>query len=164
VAGYVLTNGINLSRNRPIYISSTLSQGHRDCVLDAVTVFNQYDHLYNPIAISYQNTEDTVRISYGNLRYTGYSRITGLLNDDNEWIIDDVSIYLNPRITFRNTAIYIILHELAHAYGLHHSDVEGAFMNKTLTITADGIVKDVNYPELQMDDIEGLYHISKLYH
>ncbi len=158
--GYELINGYGFY-NRPIYISSAITPIHRDCITQAVTQFNRYDHLYTPIAISDFKTDETIRIKYSTKRYTGYSKIQGLLNDDNDWNIDKISIGLNPNIDFMNSCVNIMLHELCHCRGLHHSNVEGAFMNQTIKITIDGYVKDMDYPELQLDDINGMVAVEK---
>ena len=125
--GFDLLNGHTEVKN--IYISSRLIQGHRRCVFDAVSIFNSYSDLYEPIGISTVYDRGCVRIAYSKLRPSGFTVMRGSVDSSNEWTVDDSTIYINPDIEYPNACTTIILHELCHTRGLWDNHIEGSIMN-----------------------------------
>lgn len=148
--GYVLING-EIPNDNKYYISSKISDEHKLWIMDGFDIIKPYKNL------EIQNYYDSkcIRIKYSTLRYTGFSDFNGFLLDNNKWMIDKISIGINPNIKYYNSFLTIIIHELLHTLGLFHSDIMGSIMNKTFYIL-NGDIADVEYPFLHDDDIAGL--------
>ena len=72
-------------------------------------------------------------------------------------------IYIsNKLINYPNTLHNVVLHEILHSFGLHHSDKEG-MMNYTVKKTWWGsLINDNNKLWLSIDDLGGLYYLSNI--
>lgn len=148
VSGFNLING-KILKNKPYYISSQISDTHRSFITDAMNIIQPFKKL--EIQEYYDN--NCIRIHYSNLRYTGFTDFKGYLNNDNEWIITNIDIGINPNIEYYNVFVLIMTHELLHSIGCMHSDVPNSIMNVSLLVV-NGVIEDTEYPILNQDDLE----------
>jgi len=152
---FVVING-DINHQKPYYISSKISDKHKLWIMDAMSIVEPFNMLYTQEYFS----NDCIRIHYSTLRYTGFTDFNGYLLSNNKWVIDKISIGINPNIDVYNAFISIILHELLHSVGLMHSDVQNSIMNMSIYVV-NGAVSDVEYPFLHQDDIAGLLELSE---
>ena len=145
--GFNLINGI-IPYQKKYYISSKITDIHRSFITDAINILDLETQDYYD--------RECIRIYYSDLRYTGFSDFDGYLLGTNEWMIDKISIGINPNIEFYNTFVLIMLHELLHTIGCMHSNIPNSIMNTSILVI-NGIVQDVpSFPILHEDEINCL--------
>ena len=152
--------------DKPIYISRSLTDFHRDCVVESVNIINKYNNMYHNIEITDTYIGDScVRVAYYTpndpyKRISGSTEFKGTLYDDNLWYVDKMQISINDEIQYFNSCLNVVVHELLHTRGLYHSDVPESIMNMSVIVTTNGILKDMIRPMLSMDDVLGLIEIK----
>lgn len=166
IESYSFINGIT-NWNRPIYISRSLSDFHTDCVKEAIHTINKYDTSYSHVDITKKYLGNAcIRVSYYEMhnpqkRLTGSTKFTGTLFDDNQWYIDSMHISMNEDIQPFDTCVNLLVHEILHTKGLHHSDDPNSIMNMSVYITTDGEVLNAERAAMGIDDIMGLIAVEQ---
>jgi hypothetical protein len=137
---------------RPFYIDD-LTPFHTACVEEAVDSFNSY----GVGTITYGARFSSNLIQYDNNTSAGTTIIKGrYIGSLNEWLIPRTDILLNPNINSWNTCVNIVLHELCHTRGLHHSNEPGSIMNITIKKLGNQFL-DMPLNPLTWNDWVGLY-------
>ena len=159
VCGYNLIPGVVIQR--PFTISNGLSTDHVSCIKDAISEFNSVARDFDintRVTLLDQCTPDRLcnTISYGaNNDSLGYTSISGFYANT-DWYIEQTNIYISSLVPYHNTCYNIILHELLHSKGLHHSTVVGSIMNNSISTYPDGRVYDMDKWNFVLDDLIGL--------
>ena len=152
INGYNLINAI-IPYQKKYYISSKISDTHKLWITDAINILDlQTQEYYN---------NECIRIRYDTKRYTGFSDFDGYLLGTNEWVIEKISIAVNPNIEFYNTFLLIMIHELLHSVGCMHSEIPNSIMNVSILIINDK-VQNTEFPILHQDDINCLQNFRSL--
>lgn len=150
INGYEIINGI-IPYQKKYYISSKITDNHKLWINDAINILDLETQDYYD--------SNCIRIRYSDLRYTGFTDFEGYLNSNNKWMIDKISVGVNPNIQFYNTFVLVMLHELLHTVGCFHSDVPNSIMNVSILVV-NGEVQDVPFPILHQDDINCLQKLN----
>lgn len=150
ILGYTLINGI-IPYQKKYYISSQISNVHKLWIKDSMEIINPIKNL----EIQEYYDSECIRIYYNNLRYTGFTEFEGYLTDNNEWIVDKIDIGISSNINYYNTFLTIMIHELLHANGCMHNDIEGSIMNVSILVL-NNEVQNTEFPILHLDDISCL--------
>lgn len=165
---------------KPFYILKNMTAMHEQCVINAINTFNnicnkhdinlhihlrgyltQQEIINNPQynVITYMKEND--QLSYTNLN--GYT-----MSNDTKLHINNINIYISLIHITNIIACYnIMLHEIGHAFGLMHNNINGSIMNSTVTVdeklntvsvlNGNKPIKHLNY---HIDDLYGMWLYS----
>ena len=177
-----IANSYNLLQNtiidkKPFYIYNNMLPMHNECIVRAINTFNNVCSNINVNMqiggyISQQQIIENPQyniISYAtNDRELAYTLLNGYKQHNQTLLhINKVDIFISKiRVTNIVACYNMLLHELGHAFGLMHNNINGSIMNASIVIdqqfnTAPLINGKPIVPiNLHIDDLYGLWLYS----
>ena len=165
---------------KPFYILKNMTAMHEQCVINAINTFNNicnkhdinlHIHLRGYLTLQQikQNPQYNVITYMDNNKQISYTVLNGYTMSNSTLLhINNINIYINLIYITNMIACYnTMLHEIGHAFGLLHNNINGSIMNSsvvvneklyTVSVTNDNkAIKQLNY---HIDDLYGMWLYS----